>query len=76
MIKRKLFKLGSEGEPNSSKDLLNPDGSIKQRRYYGEDGKVLEDIDYNHSDDGSHTFPHRHKWDWTNPKPRQSESKY
>ncbi|MFS7207486.1 T7SS effector LXG polymorphic toxin [Carnobacterium divergens] len=73
---KKKARLGSEGEPNSSKDLLNPDGSIKQRRYYGEDGKVIEDIDYNHSDDGSHTFPHRHKWDWTNPKPRQSESKY
>jgi len=58
--------------PNSSADKLNPDGSVKQRRYYGPDGRAKEDIDYNHSDgDGSHTFPHRHTWDWTQSKPRQ-----
>jgi len=59
------------GEPNSSVDLLNPDGTVKQRRYYGPDGRAVEDIDYNHSDDGTHTFPHRHTWDWSQPNPRQ-----
>jgi len=60
------------GEPNSSTDKLNPDGTVKQRRYYGPDGKAQEDIDYNHSNgDGSHTFPHRHTWDWTQQNPRQ-----
>lgn len=62
-------KLPTVGQPNSSSDLLNPDGSVKQRRYYGPDGKADEDIDYNHSDDGTHTFPHRHKWDWHTGKP-------
>lgn len=52
-------------------DLLNPDGSVKQRRYYGNDGHAIEDIDYNHTDDGTHTFPHRHEWDWTKFPPRQ-----
>ncbi|SPC41583.1 exported hypothetical protein [Carnobacterium divergens] len=68
--------LDPRGEPNSSIDLLNPDGSVKQRRYYDENGKVLEDIDYNHTDNGTHTFPHRHKWDWKKSPPRQSESDY
>ncbi|MGX7419305.1 hypothetical protein ACWOFR_10960 [Carnobacterium gallinarum] len=53
--------LESEGDPNSSQDLLNPDGSVKQRRYYDKNGDILEDIDYNHTDNGTHTFPHRHK---------------
>ncbi|WP_412096105.1 T7SS effector LXG polymorphic toxin [Bacillus vallismortis] len=63
--------LPGKGEPNSSTDLLNSDGTVKQRRYYDEKGRAKEDIDFNHSDDGTHTFPHRHKWDWTQKKPRQ-----
>ncbi|SMD18223.1 hemagglutinin repeat-containing protein, partial [Sporomusa malonica] len=54
--------LPKTGEPNSSVDLLNPDGSVKQRRYYDKDGNADWDVDYNHSDDGTHTFPHKHKW--------------
>ncbi|MGX7148399.1 T7SS effector LXG polymorphic toxin [Enterococcus ureasiticus] len=64
-------RLESTGEPNSSTDLLNPDGSVKRRRYYGPDGKAVEDIDYNHTDDGTHEFPHRHQWDWNKVPPRQ-----
>ncbi|MED4532071.1 LXG domain-containing protein [Metabacillus fastidiosus] len=63
--------LPGKGEPNSSTDLLNPDGTVKQRRYYDEQGRAKEDIDFNHSDDGTHTFPHRHKWDWSKKPPRQ-----
>ena len=57
--------------PNSSADLLNPDGSVKQRRYYGADGRAEMDIDFNHTDDGTHTFPHIHLWDWSKNPPRQ-----
>lgn len=57
--------------PNSSADLLNPDGSVKRRRYYGADGKAIMDIDFNHTDDGTHEFPHIHIWDWTKKPPRQ-----
>lgn len=57
--------------PNSSADLLNPDGSVKQRRYYDEEGKAQMDIDFNHTDDGTHEFPHIHIWDWTKDPPRQ-----
>lgn len=64
--------LPKNGEPNSSADILNPDGSVKQRRYYDDKGRAIEDIDYNHPDDGTHEFPHRHKWDWSNPeKPKR-----
>ncbi|WP_170923031.1 hypothetical protein A5821_002380 [Enterococcus sp. 7F3_DIV0205] len=64
--------LSKDGKPNSSADILNPDGSVKQRRYYDEKGRATEDIDFNHSDDGTHEFPHRHKWDWSNPeKPKR-----
>ena len=58
--------LPKTGKPNTSKDLLNPDGTVKQRRFYGPDGKAEKDIDYNHGNgDGTHTFPHTHKWDWS-----------
>ena len=64
--------LPAKGEPNSSVDKLNPDGSVKQRRYYGPDGKAELDINYNHSNgDGSHTFPHENPWDWSQNPPRQ-----
>ncbi len=56
------------GEPNSSMDQLNPDGTVKQRRYYDQEGRAIEDIDYNHTDDGTHKFPHRHKWEWDGEK--------
>ena len=56
---------------NSSADLLNPDGSVKQRRYDGADGKAQMDIDFNHTDDGTHEFPHIHIWDWSKKPPRQ-----
>lgn len=60
------------GQPsNSSADLLNLDGSVKQRRYYGLDGRAQMDIDYNHTDNGTHTFPHIHVWDWSQKIPRQ-----
>ena len=41
-------RLPKEGKPNSEQVLKNPDGSIKQRRFYGPDGKATKDIDYNH----------------------------
>ncbi|WP_228464381.1 hypothetical protein [Listeria seeligeri] len=63
--------LPGKREPNSSADLLNPDGSVKQRRYYDEKGRAKEDIDFNHSDDGTHEFPHRHEWDWDSKPPRK-----
>ncbi|EIG7040919.1 hypothetical protein NPU21_001207 [Listeria monocytogenes] len=63
--------LPGKAMPSFSADLLNPDGSVKQRRYYDEKGRAKEDIDFNHSDDGTHEFPHRHEWDWDRKPPRK-----
>lgn len=57
--------LPTKGDPYSSKDLKDSKGT-KQRRYYDKNGNADMDIDYRHSDDGTHTFPHRH--DWNNGK--------
>lgn len=63
-----------KGRPaNSSADLLNPDGSVKQRRFYDELGRAKKDIDFNHSDDGTHNFPHEHFGDWSSGKPIRSK---
>lgn len=52
MLSKNLKNIKARGEPNSSTDLLNPDGY------------AVENIDYTHSDVGTHEFPHRHFWDW------------
>ena len=67
-------KLPANDQPNSSADLLNPDGSVKQRRYYDDEGKPILDVDFNHTDDGTHKFPHVHIWDWSKKVPRSKEN--
>ena len=52
--------LPKTGEPGSSQTLPNPDGTPKQKRWYGPDGEAVRDRDYNHS--GDVPFPHDHEW--------------
>lgn len=63
-MKKELIKqtdsLPRTGEPGSSQTLYNPDGTPKQKRWYGQDGKATRDRDYNHS--GNLPFPHDHVW--------------
>ena len=57
----KLSKsLPKTGEPGSSQTLPNPDGTPKQKRWYGPDGQAVRDRDYNHP--GDMPFPHDHEW--------------
>ena len=56
--------LPTTGEPGSEQTLRNPDGTPKQKRWYGPDGKPERDRDYNHG--GDLPFPHDH--DWNNGK--------
>ena len=44
--------------------IYNPDGSIKQYRYYRSNGNKLYDIDFNHPAYGNPNikFPHYHGW--------------
>ena len=53
--------LPTRGEPNSSKDLEDSNG-IKQKRYYDKNGNADVDIDYRHSEEETHIFPHKHIW--------------
>ena len=62
LAKKKPESLPKEGDPNSDKEILNDDGTVKQRRHYDENGSADYDIDFNHPDDGTHEFPHVHKW--------------
>ncbi len=66
--------LPKTGDPNSSQTKLNPDGTPKQKRWYGPDGNPIRDRDYNHN--GDVPFPHDHEWkdgkrgkDHLNPSP-------
>lgn len=52
--------LPPHGEPGSTQTLPNPDGTIKQKRWYGPDGEPVRDRDYNHP--GKMPFPHDHEW--------------
>lgn len=61
-----------EGELYSSAEVYNGDGKLIKRRYYGADGKAEKDVDYGHQDNGTHTFPHEHTWDWSSGTPKRS----
>ncbi len=65
VIERSLPATGQD--PYSSKDLKDSDVELRQRRYYGEDGRAEMD---NQDSDNSHTFPLRHDWDWSQNPPR------
>ncbi len=53
---------GLEGKPNSSVDILDSNGNIKTRRWYGPDGKQIRDVDFtNHGNPKKHPeWPHEH----------------
>ena len=56
----KSNSLPTKGQPGSSQTLNNPDGSPKQKRWYGPDGLAERDRDFNHG--GEWPFPHDHEW--------------
>lgn len=58
-------KLPPTSKAYSSKDLISG-GKVKQRRYYGKNGKAELDIDYFHavSKKQNVKFPHRHTITW------------
>ena len=63
-------QLPTRGEPNSTQEIYNEDGSVKRRRYYDEEGKANKDIDYNHGG-VRHEFPHMHDWEWEGALPER-----
>ncbi|QWB99714.1 hypothetical protein KHQ88_06020 [Mycoplasmatota bacterium] len=59
----------NRGKPGSTKRIYYPDGSLKQEREYGPDGKPLLDHDHHKGEDVG--YDHDHDWDWSQEKPRQ-----
>ena len=53
---------GLDGEANSSVDILDSNGNIKTRRWYGPDGKQIRDVDFtDHGNPKVHPeWPHEH----------------
>ncbi|QTH45393.1 S8 family serine peptidase [Cohnella sp. LGH] len=57
---------GLKGEPNSSVDIVDANGQIKTRRYFGPDGKATRDVDMtNHGNPKQHPeAPHEHTFEY------------
>lgn len=64
--------LPTSSRPNSSMDLVDENGNIKTRRYFGPDGRAIRDVDFtDHGNPKMHPkVPHEHDWDWTKKPPR------
>lgn len=77
--------LPMKGEPLGVKTLVDSAGKVKQRRFYGEDGRPQKDLDLsNHGNPKLHpTVPHAHDWSegkrtkkdraWTDAEKRQNK---
>ena len=70
VVRGREMKIPTKAEPNSVWELFTAEGRLKQRRFFGPDGRATKDIDYKHrDDDNTHIFPHEHKWRWDGNKP-------
>ena len=59
----------NRGTPNSIGRIFYPDGSPKQEREYGPDGRPVVDHDHHPGEDVG--YDHDHDWDWDKNPPRQ-----
>ena len=59
----------NRGIPGSVGRIFYPDGSPKQEREYGPDGKPIVDHDHHHGE--APGYDHDHDWDWGKQPPRQ-----
>jgi hypothetical protein len=66
----KPTSLPVEGEPGTTATKLHPDGSPKQVRQYGADGKAKTDVDFHPSPAGN---PHAHDWDHSGDQPQRGD---
>jgi len=71
MVGRGPKDLPSTGPAGGTKEKLDEDGKIIQRRFYGADGRAEKNIDYGHDHTGVGD-PHAHDWDWSKNPPRQA----
>ena len=66
----RLGSLPRKSIPNTRIDLYNENGELIQQRWYGSDGWVIHNRDYNHG----YPRPHDHYWHWDDQKgPQRSK---
>ena len=65
-------RLPKTGEPNSTQEVYNEDGSVKRKRFFDKDGNAKKDIDYDHGGKKHHYFPHIHDWEWKEGKSKRN----
>ncbi len=66
----RLGSLPRKSTPNTRIDLYNNKGELIQQRWYGPDGWVIHNRDYNHG----YPRPHDHYWTWDEIKgPQRSK---
>lgn len=55
---------GLKGKANTSVDIVDSNGNLKTRRWYGKDGKAIRDVDMtNHGNPSKHPeWPHEHNF--------------
>lgn len=74
-INKSIGRLGSlnrRSTPNTRTDLYNENGKLIQQRWYGPDGWVIHNRDYNHG----YPRPHDHYWTWDNIKGLQRSKEH
>ena len=76
--KKKVVQLNSQnrslppqGDPNSITDLVDENEKVKQRRVYGDDGRVIKDIDTSdHNKPKYHPMgAHKHEYNYNDKNP-------
>lgn len=60
----RLGSLSRRGEPNTRINLYDSQGVLIQQRWYGPDGWVIHNRDFDHG----HIRPHDHYWIWDEKK--------
>lgn len=65
------------GKPNTSIDILADNGTIKTRREFDNNGRVLRDVDYtDHGNSKRHPdVPHEHIWSWSTGTPKRGRER-
>ncbi|MCQ2086838.1 MAG: RHS repeat-associated core domain-containing protein [Bacilli bacterium] len=69
LLRKDNHKMPNRGVPGSVGRIFYPDGSPKQEREYGPDGRPLVDHDHHPGEDVG--YDHDHDWDWSKNPPRQ-----
>lgn len=68
----RLGSLSRRSTPNTRSDLYDENGKLIQQSWYGPDGWVTHNRDYNHG----YPRPHDHYWTWDDKKGLQRSKEH